>query len=180
MVSTALRVAPVVTLVGNPRAGSRTRALADAVTAALIDRLDPGAGTPTVLELAEIVGVTFGATPAPAVTPAVDAFATVRAARLLVVATPTYKGTYTGLLKIFLDQLPHEALRDAVAVPVAVAASEPHRFAVGAALHDVLVALGARVPAPPLALLESRAGTFGAAARDWAATHAAALGGALR
>ncbi|MEV0713711.1 NAD(P)H-dependent oxidoreductase [Asanoa sp. NPDC050611] len=181
MLSTTPRVTPVVSLIGNPRSGSRTRALADAVTAALLAHLDHAAAAPTVLELGELVGVTFGAARAPR-SPApttVDAFAAVRAARLLVVATPTYKGSYTGLLKIFLDQLPHEALRDVVAVPVAIAASEAHRVAVAAALRDVLLALGADVPAPPLAVLESDADALAAAAREWAATHATALAGAL-
>jgi FMN reductase len=180
LVSTALRVAPVVTLVGNPRAGSRTRALADAVTTALVDRLDPQAPAPTVLELGELVGVTFGSAPAPRPAVEADPFATVRAARLLVVATPTYKGSYTGLLKIFLDQLPHDALRGVVAVPLAIAASEPHRLAVGAALHDVLLALGATVPTPPLAVLESETPTLTTTATEFAATHSPTLAAALR
>ena len=135
---------------------------------------------PTALELGELVGVTFGAAPAPHAAPTIDPFATVRAARLLLVATPTYKGSYTGLLKIFLDQLPHEGLRGVVAVPLAVAASEPHRLAVGTALREVLVALNATVPAPPLAVLESRADAFAADARAWAAAHGAAVRSALR
>ncbi|TDD63979.1 hypothetical protein E1262_29575 [Jiangella aurantiaca] len=38
-------------------------------------------------------------------------------------ATPTYKARYTGLLKAFLDRLPGGALRGTVAVPVTVAAA---------------------------------------------------------
>jgi len=169
----------VVTVVGNPRSGSRTRALADAVVDELGARVPLGGRQ--VLELGAVVGVTFGPEPAVATGPVADPFAVVRAARLLVVATPTYKGTYTGLLKVFLDRFGHRELAGAVALPVAVAASEAHRQSVGAALVDVLGELGAAVPAPPLAVLEPEAADPAKAAAGWVSHHGqplvAALGG---
>lgn len=105
---TAATPADVVVLVGNPRLGSRTRALA-AAAEALVARLGFLDGT-YVLELAQVVGVSFGPEPARGSATVADPFEVVRAARLLVVATPTYKGTYTGLLKIFLDQFGPGAL----------------------------------------------------------------------
>ncbi|GAA1861559.1 NAD(P)H-dependent oxidoreductase [Asanoa iriomotensis] len=167
----------VVALIGNPRPGSRTRALADAAVAELSARA--GLARPTVLELGELVGVTFGPEPAVARSPLADPFAVVRAARLLFVATPTYKGTYTGLLKVFLDRFGHHELSDVVAVPVAVAASEAHRLSVGAALRDLLAELGAAVPAPPLAVLEPQAAAPAEAAARWVAAHGDTVTAAL-
>ena len=163
----------VVELIGNPRPGSRTRALADAAVDALA--LDGR----VVFELSELVGITFGLEPAVAKAPVADALEVVRAARLLVVATPTYKGTYTGLLKLFLDRFGHRELAGVVALPVAIAAAEDHRRSVGAALTELLVELGADVPAPPLAVLEPQAAAPAEAAADWAAQHAPALLAAL-
>jgi FMN reductase len=167
-----------VELIGNPRAGSRTRSLADAVVTELAGRLGRAGthlGRPTVLELAEVVGVTFGPRPARAVAALDDPFAPVRAARLLVVATPTYKGTYTGLLKIFLDQFGPGDLAGAVALPVTVAASPAHLTTVTTALRDLLLELGADVPAQPLAVPESRLTAPAEVAAEWAAWHAGGI-----
>jgi FMN reductase len=175
-------VSDIVVLVGNPRSGSRTRALAEAVSAALAPALAEAGITlngPAVLDLADIVGVTFGATPATAVAPVDDPHATVRAARLLVVATPTYKGTFTGLLKIFLDQYGHRELAGAVAVPVAIAASPAHQAAVAEALRALLTELGATV-APALSILEPDAADPARAAKDWVRQHAEAVAAALQ
>ena len=35
-------------------------------------------------------------------------------------ASPTYKGTYTGLLKVFLDRLDYQALSSVIALPMLV------------------------------------------------------------
>jgi FMN reductase len=165
----------LVELIGNPRAGSRTRTFADAVIAELTGRLGQAGthlGRPTVLELADVVGVSFGSRPARAVAPLDDPFAPVRAARLLVVATPTYKGTYTGLLKIFLDQLRPGDLAGVIALPITVAASPAHLTTVTTALRDLLLELGAEVPARPPAVLESQLAAPAEAAAEWAARHA--------
>jgi FMN reductase len=161
----------VVVLVGNPKPGSRTRLLAEAAARAL------GEPSPLVLELAEIVGVTFGPEPAFGRGEG-DPFGSVRSARLLIVATPTYKGTYTGLLKIFLDQFGPGALAGVVAVPVTVAASDAHLRAASAALRDLLVELGASVPAPALAALEPALADADGVAAAWAA-EAPVIGASL-
>jgi FMN reductase len=170
-------VSELVVLVGNPRPASRTRVLAEATADALAARLGSLDGR-AVLELADLVGVTFGPEPARGSGAVEDPFAVVRGARLLVVATPTYKGTYTGLLKVFLDQFAAGALAGAVAVPVAVAAAEAHLRSVSTALRDLLAELGARLPVPPLAVLEPALAANGGAgdvAAAWADQHAAAV-----
>ncbi|MGP4099582.1 NADPH-dependent FMN reductase [Nonomuraea sp. KM90] len=76
-------------------------------------------------------------------------------ASVLVVASPTYKGTYTGLLKSFLDRLPSQALAGKAALPVLVMGDAKHALAVEVHLRPLLVELGATVPTPGLAVLES-------------------------
>ena len=174
----------VVVLVGNPRPGSRTRILAEATAAGLVSTLADTAGltldAPRVLELAEICAVSFGPGPAGPSTVVVDPHGIVRRARLLVVGTPTYKGTYTGLLKVFLDRYGQRELSGVVAVPVAVAAAEPHRQAVAAGLEALLVELGATVPVPALALLESQLADPEQLAAQWAIEQVPSIVDALK
>ncbi|MCE4554726.1 NADPH-dependent FMN reductase [Roseateles cellulosilyticus] len=77
----------------------------------------------------------------PAIAEAVRAVAT---ARLVIVGTPIYKAAYSGLLKLFLDLLPPDALRDKAVLPLATGGSPAHLLALDYALKPVLSALGAR------------------------------------
>jgi FMN reductase len=74
---------------------------------------------------------------------------------VLIVASPTYKGTYSGLLKLYLDRIPADGLRGVVAVPVMVAAAPEHALAADLLLKPVLVQLGATCPLPGLFVPES-------------------------
>jgi FMN reductase len=172
----------VVVLVGNPRPGSRSRALAEAATEALVAGLARAATRlhgVQVLDLATLVGVSFGPEAAHGSAEVADPFEVVRSARLLVVATPTYKGSYTGLLKIFLDQFGYQGLTGVVAVPVTIAASDAHLRTVTNALTDLLVELGASVPAEPLAALEAQLGASDELVATWANRQVSLVGGAL-
>ncbi|WP_067969534.1 NAD(P)H-dependent oxidoreductase [Nocardiopsis trehalosi] len=152
-------------LVGNPRPGSRTAAAALAA-ARRVGAAAGRPGTPEAVDLAELAPVLL-ARPRP---PAVDAaLARVAGSELLVVASPTYKATYTGLLKVFFDLLPADALRGVVAVPLLVMGSPAHTLAVEVHLRPVLVELGATVPAPGLALVEADLGRLDAVLGPWAA-----------
>lgn len=68
----------------------------------------------------------------------------VAAARLLVIATPIYKASFSGLLKTFLDLLPPDALRGKTVLALATGGSPAHLLALDYALKPVLAALGAR------------------------------------
>ena len=68
----------------------------------------------------------------------------VEQADLVVVGTPIYKAAYSGLLKVFLDLLPPDALRDKIVLPLATGGSAAHFLALDYALKPVLSALGAR------------------------------------
>jgi FMN reductase len=71
------------------------------------------------------------------------ALATVVAARILVVSTPIYRATYSGLLKVFFDLLAPEALEGKVAIPIATGGSAAHLLAVDHGLRPLLASLGA-------------------------------------
>ena len=142
--------AEVVVVCGNPRPASRTLAAATRVGAGVAAAANLTG--PVVVDLATFAGELFG----PRLGELDAALARVTAARALVVATPVYKGSFTGLVKAFLDLLPPDALRGAVAVPVSVSAAPAHRFVAEIALRPVLVELGASVPAAALGLQESQ------------------------
>lgn len=72
------------------------------------------------------------------------ALAAVAEADGLVIATPVYKASYTGLLKAFLDLLPQDGLAGKTILPLATGGSLAHVLTIDYALRPVLAALGAR------------------------------------
>lgn len=159
----------VVVVAGNPKPASRTLDAAQRVARALT-----GAEPDDVVDV-----VTLGAGLLGWGDPAVaDAVARVSAADVAVVASPTYKATYTGVLKLFLDQFATgEGLRGTVAVPVMLGAGPAHALAPDLLLKPVLVELGATCPAPGLYLLDStyaEPGAVEAYAERWTAVVTAA------
>jgi FMN reductase len=134
-----------IAVVGNPKPHSRTRSAAELVVEKLtgappdrvIDVIDLGAG---------LLG--WG-------DPAVEeAVAAVKAAEVAVVASPTYKATYTGLLKLFLDQIGTGDLAGVVAVPLMLGGGPAHSLAPELLLKPVLVELGATAPTRGLYLID--------------------------
>jgi FMN reductase len=83
------------------------------------------------------------------------AIASVQEADVVVFASPTYKATYTGILKLFLDQIPAEGLAGVVAVPLMLGAGPGHALAPELLLKPVLVELGATCPTRGLYLMDS-------------------------
>ena len=73
-----------------------------------------------------------------------QAAAAVAAADVVIIGTPIYKAAYSGLLKLFLDLLPPDALRGKTVLPLATGGSAAHLLALDYALKPVLSALGAR------------------------------------
>ena len=65
-------------------------------------------------------------------------------AAAVVVATPVYKASYSGVLKAFLDLLPQFGLTDKLVLPLATGGSQSHMLALDYALRPVLHALDAR------------------------------------
>lgn len=132
-------MASILILTGSPSARSRTSALAHHVG----DELALDGHDVTVLPLRELpAGALLSADTAdPAIAAAVRQ---VIAADALIVATPIYKASYSGLLKVFLDLLPQSALQGKVVLPLATGGTVAHLLAIDYSLRPVLVSLGAR------------------------------------
>ena len=160
-----------VTIVGNPRPQSRTLTVA-LQAAAVIGETAGLAGGGQVVDLSGLARRLLLPEPSAAVE---DALELAMGADLLLVASPTYKGTYTGLLKVFLDRLPHQALAGTVAFPLLVMRLPQHALAVEVHLRPLLVELGATVPTPGLAVLEPDLDALDEVLRPWAARVAGDL-----
>jgi FMN reductase len=76
-----------------------------------------------------------------------DAVRSVLEAGILVVSTPIYRATYSGLLKVFFDLLPPDALQGKVAIPIATGGGPAHLLAVDHGLRPLLTSVGALVVA---------------------------------
>lgn len=136
----------VVVVVGNPRTASRTLAAATRLAESLtdsppdlvIDLASLGAelldwGSATVARLVERVG----------------------AADLVIVASPTYKGAYTGLLKLFLDRFDRGTGLRGIAVPLMLGRGPEHSLTPELTLRPVLTELGATVPGRGLFVIDA-------------------------
>lgn len=140
-------------VIGNPKARSRTRDAAERLAHELT-----GSAPLHIIELSGL-GADLLNYRSPYVEAAVD---TVRSSDIVIVASPTYKATYTGLLKLFLEQFASgEGLRGVVAVPLMLGAGPDHALAPELLLKPLIVELGAIVPSPGLYLLDSTYRTDG-------------------
>ena len=151
-----------IAVVGNPKPRSRTRAAAELV----VERLT-GAPPDIVVDVVDLGPGLLGWGDA-AVGEAVEALTT---AEVAVVASPTYKATYTGLLKLFLDQVGTGDLAGVVAVPLMLGGGPTHYLAPELLLKPVLVELGATAPTRGLYLME-KSWDDPAALDPWLATAA--------
>jgi FMN reductase len=143
-------VSTVGLVVGNPKAQSRTLALAEAVAATTADQVGLQGADRLTIDLALLGPQLFDWSSAP-VREAVDG---IRTCDLIVVASPTYKASYTGLLKSFLDWFSTTDLLGVTAIPVMTGGSAHHALAVEVHLRPVLVELGATLPTRGLYVTE--------------------------
>jgi FMN reductase len=164
---------PLVVIVGNPRPASRTHALADRA-ARTVAATAGWSVEPELVDLAALAPLLLAPDRDPAVEAAV---ATVRSASVLVVASPTYKATYTGLLKVFLDNFGAGSLSGIVALPILLMGAPQHALAVEVHFRPLLVELGALVPSPGLAVLESDLENLDAVLGAWSERVAPAVAG---
>ena len=154
------------------RSPSSTRNLADQLAASVCRRFET-AGEPvdaSVVEVREhahaiadalLVGFPSG--------DLADAIRRVEAADALVVVTPTFQGSYSGLFKSFADLLDPEAVRGTPVLLAATGGSERHSLVIEHALRPLFAYLGA-VTVPT--------GVYGATS-DFGGAGAAALAGRI-
>ncbi len=129
----------VTVVVGNPKPKSRTRQVAETLVEKL---LQPGSYELEVIDLADHTAEIF-AWPSEEMA-ALNA--RVAASDLAVFASPTYKASYTGLLKAFLDRYPANGLSGVTAIPVHTGGDLTHAMGPTVNLAPLLVELGAVVP----------------------------------
>jgi FMN reductase len=164
----------IAVVVGNPKPASRTLGAATAVAGVLADAV----GAPAdhlVIDLAEHAASLFDWAE-----PELSRLtAEVADADLAVFASPTYKASYTGMLKAFLDRYGSNGLAGSVAVPLMTGGWPGHLLAVEVHLRPVLVELGAVVPARGLYITEPEFADLSAAVDKWAGTAAPLIKTAL-
>lgn len=161
----------IAVVVGNPKPSSRTLRVAESV-ADVIEKLLPGEPAERqVIDLADHASKLFE-WPEPTLSALNDAVA---AADVLIVASPTYKATYTGLLKAFLDRYPSNGLNGVVAIPVMTGAAADHAMATEVNLRPLLVELGATVPSRGLYMVMTRIAELDQVAAEWGEASAATL-----
>lgn len=142
-------MATITALIGNPQPGSRTRLVAEELATQLAAR--SGAQVAETIELAEHASGLFSFPE-----PGVEALSErVAATDVLVVASPTYKASYTGLLKAFLDRYQAGDLAKVIAIPILTIGSPAHTLAADFTLRPLLVELGASVPTSSIAFLSA-------------------------
>lgn len=155
----------IAVVVGNPKSGSRTLRVALAVADAL-----SGNGITVndrhVIDLADIASDLFNFDSATVK----EELEAVASSDLVVVASPTYKATYTGLLKAFFDRYGNDALAGTVCVPVMTGAAPIHSLAPEVHLRPLLVELGASTPTRGLYVTEQQFDDLDQVIEAWAVT----------
>jgi FMN reductase len=151
-------------VIGNPKANSRTRRVAELLAAELFS----SDHAVEVIDLADYAGELFE-WPSDRVA-ALNA--SVARSDVVIVASPTYKATYTGLLKAFLDRYSSNGLAGVVAIPVHTGADLSHAMGATYNLAPLLMELGAIVPGKgffiSLSQLDKLPEIVAAAAREYA------------
>ena len=165
----------IAVVVGNPKARSRTLRVAVAVAQRL--RGTPAVGPePLVIDLADHASELFD----------IDSstikglLESVAKSDVVVVASPTYKATYTGLLKAFLDRYPNDALAQTVCIPVMTGAASIHALAPEVHLRPLLVELGASTPTRSVFVTEQQFDALDAVIEAWAAAAQPRVDATLR
>lgn len=127
-------------VVGNPTPRSRTMLVAQAVAQRVARHT--GAEIAQTIDLADYATDIFSS-PHEKITTLAGSIA---ASDYAVIASPTYKAAYTGLLKAFLDRFQDNGLAGVTAVMVMTGGSAAHSMAIDTTLRPLLVELGASVP----------------------------------
>jgi FMN reductase len=132
-------MANILAIAGNPTSPSRTRALVE-YTNQLLQQQGFSTETIAVRDFSA-EALIYGQYNSPYLEPIK---AKLEQADGVIVATPIYKASYTGVLKAFLDLLPQRAFEGKVVLPIATGGTIAHLLAVDYALKPVLSELKAR------------------------------------
>jgi FMN reductase len=161
-------------IVGNPNPKSRTLLLAEAVgdaVGAIVSETNR-----LVIDLIDVASELFDPKSSQ-VSALTDAVAR---CDIVIVASPTYKATYTGLLKAFLDRYGTNALAGITAIPVMTGGSLAHSLAPDFTLRPLLVELGASVPTRSLFFVTSEMAELPEIVGNWARDNRVGILGAAQ
>lgn len=160
-------------VVGNPKPKSRTLAAAEYLAEKITTELRTDPPDP-IIDLADLGAALLDWQDAD-----VAGLVTNLGTRDLVIfASPTYKSTYTGLLKLFLDRFAGGSGLRGLAVPLMLGAAPNHALAPEVTLRPVLTELGATVPGRGLFVLDTQYDDP-AAYQDWLAATLPVISGQL-
>lgn len=151
-------------VVGNPKPQSRTLTVATSLVEHL---LDPGTYEMAVIDLVDHQDEMFS-WPSDEM---LQLNASVAASDLVVFASPTYKATYTGLLKAFLDRYPAGGLAGVVAIPILTGADWSHSMGPTHNVAPLLAELGAIIPGGGFYFVSSHMDRLDAIAEEAAAVY---------
>jgi FMN reductase len=129
----------VLILSGSPNAASRLYGALDHAARLLAERGVNASRLDVISLPAE--ALIFGKFDDPAVR---EANARVEQADAIIIASPVYKASYTGVLKAYLDLLPQGGLAGKTITPIFIGGTIAHLLSIDYSLKPVLSALGAR------------------------------------
>lgn len=120
---------------GSPSSTSRSRLLVQQA----LERMAAAGVTTRLLDLGDLpAAALLGREQHAAIAAALDE---VTAAQALVVGTPIYRATYTGLLKVFFDLMPTDALRGKVTLPIATGGGPGHLLMLDHGIRPLIASL---------------------------------------
>ena len=129
----------IVIISGSPNATSRLNGMIDFVRKELEHR---GLSTHTItvinLPAEDLVHSRFGSASI------VAANKLVEEASAVVIASPVYKASYTGVLKSYIDLLPQKGFENKVILPLFIGGTLAHLLSIDYSLKPVLSSMGAR------------------------------------
>src|SRR5699024_1009745 len=75
-------------------------------------------------------------------------------ADIVFVLTPIYKGSFSGIIKTYLDLLPQKAFENKTVIPIAIGGSIAHLLSLEYSLKPVLSILGATTISSPIYVID--------------------------
>lgn len=130
----------IVIISGSPNASSRLNGITQYVERQLKEH-DLTVDTITVVSLPaeDLIHARFGS---PAI---VEANQLVANADAVIIASPVYKASFTGVLKTFLDLLPQKGLDNKIIAPLFIGGTIAHLLSIDYSLKPVLASMGAKI-----------------------------------
>ena len=134
----------VTAIQGSPFPGSSS----EKIVSLILDRLNSDSWTSTVIDLSELPAEDLLLrSEGHALNQALDKTSK---ADLIIPASPTYRATYTGLLKVFFDLMPPDSLLGSYALPVQTGGSPHHSLSIEYGMVPMIRSLGGLVLAKSL------------------------------